>query len=184
MGYEGKRIKPGQGQGTWEFSRGRKVEKFWGEWFLTALIIISFLVLVAVALFAFFVPPPEVPPLQQKRELEPLIPPMFPPLLFGKPLPPPRPSRQQKPEKAIPIHWSHGGHHGHHDHYGHYYPYYSYPYSYSVRPWERYYSYPYDSYSCYGCEYGRWYYEERERRPYFELHRMPNGETQMRWGFQ
>lgn len=153
------------------------MQKFWENagWLIGAIIIIFFLgVLIGFTIFSPVAssPPRFTPPLSQPEES--------------------MPWQKRGGITPIQIHWSNGGHghHGHH-HYSspHYYPhYYSYYYpapyySYPVWPWG--YSSPYAPYGeCYGCGYGQGYGYEEESRPYFELHRSPNGETQMRWGFQ
>ena len=154
-----KRIKPGKGPERWEFVReARLVDGFWGENAGIIFVLAVAILLCVLVLFTIFLPTAPLPPEEQKRELEPLVP----PLLFGLPaIPPSLPSwGRQNRESAIPIHWSGhhghrgGGHHGRHDHYnngGHYYtPYYSYPnYSYPMWP---YYSFPYNPYGYGGRE--------------------------------
>lgn len=188
MGYDGKKIV--------ELNRlravgGREVGKFWRKHDVLLMLVAGVTLFLALfILFIIFSPKVSSPPDEKKQEGKKEevekkdIPRFIPPLLFGQPVPPtPRPLPWQERDGITPIDWyGDGGHHGdwHHGNRGHHF--FSTP-TIIVRPWG-YSSYPnYVPYGgCYGCGYGR--ENDEERRPYFELHRRPNGETQMRWGFQ
>lgn len=177
MGYDGKKIVEAN---RLKSVGGREVGNFWiwRKYDVVIFIIFAiFFLLLVLALSIAFSPTTSLPrqeQQQQKRQLEPLVPPL---LFHGfkltpRPLPPSE--RQKRKSAMIPIHWSdhHGGHHGHHGH--HDYrdystPYYYTPY-YDYRP-RGYYSFPYNQY-----DYG---YREREEPRCFEL-RQHDG-THLKW---